>query len=81
MKRAKLMLAAIALFAVVGGAYAVKANRASTRIYVSTTVGGAFSVTKTGFTFAEIGLPVTGFAYSTSTTLTTVPLTTYYVGN
>lgn len=45
MKKAKVMLTAIAVFAVVGGALAVKASRFGSTIFAATTSGGAATVT------------------------------------
>jgi hypothetical protein len=56
MKKAKIALLAIAVFAVVGGAYALKA-RSEHGLYFTTEEGGACSSYRTGVTLVGTGTP------------------------
>lgn len=79
MKRAKMLLAAIAVFAVVGGAYAFKAREFHS-IFVPTVANGACTFEITGRTT----LPTTGATVLRSATIvasTTCPLTTVYISD
>ena len=87
MKKARLILSAIAVFAVIGGAYAVKASRfAAGNIYYYTTtaVGGPLTYTlqplKT--TAPGIGSLTTGYTTTAGPTysLTTTWITTTIIG-
>lgn len=78
MKKAKVMLTAIALFAIVGGALAIKANRATDRVY-TTNAAGLCIVTVPAATTQP------GKAFITTTSVSTVfggpcILQPYYVG-
>jgi len=56
MKKAKLILAGIACMAVVGGAYAIKANRITKFIYVDTTTApGLCTIVKSPATTTNVG--------------------------
>ena len=69
MKKAKIMLTAIAVFAVIGGALAFKARQLNT--FYSTAPNGQCSATfRTTYTTAEVGEPLT-FTTRLSTTTTT----------
>ncbi|SFM79325.1 hypothetical protein SAMN05428949_0812 [Chitinophaga sp. YR627] len=79
MKKARIALAAIAIFAVAGGTLAFK-SRALDFVYVAG-ANGQFTSKLYGYTFAPGQTTVTGRATTISTTATTIPTTTYYVGN
>lgn len=68
MKRAKLILAGIACMAVVGGAYAVKANRFGKVIYTTTASTGKCNVTLPNY-YTTNAAP--GFAVYATTAFTT----------
>jgi len=69
MRKAKVILSAIAVFAVVGGAFALKANRQSDKLYVGSGGVGAFPTTYiTGYRLTPLN--GVGINYTATTTLT-----------
>jgi hypothetical protein len=91
MKKAKVILSAIAILAVVGGAFAFKASRIlypfySTRTFTTTTIAGGPTVTltycdvpffTTYTTISAAGVIPTTLSYSTTSTTTTCTLLLY----
>lgn len=83
MKKAKIALVAIAVFAVVGGAYAFKAKRATDKIYYTTVPGGVATLTLSSVTLtAAPGASPLSSTFATTIYNTTTPenLVPYYRG-
>jgi hypothetical protein len=81
MKKAKMMLAAVAVFAVIGGAFAFKAQSAKT--FYSNTAATApctvpFNTTAT-LVNRNLGTVAAGVRLSTTSTTAACPLTTLYI--
>jgi len=76
MKKAKIVLTAIAIFAIAGGAFALKANRANQGIYFGTEAGGATVVYSFGY---KTTAPTTAAFTTFATTLSTAPVVYTYV--
>ncbi|SHM83764.1 hypothetical protein [Chitinophaga sp. CF418] len=81
MKKAKLALVAIALFAVAGGAFAFKVKRASDKVYITTVAGARATSTILGATTLTTG-DLLGTGYITTQFNQPTPTTTapYYEG-
>ncbi|MBW8683043.1 hypothetical protein [Chitinophaga rhizophila] len=77
MKKAKFALATIAMFAVVGGAFAFKAARLNQRIYYATTANQPATLTISSATLAP-GSQYLGTAYATTSYSSVVTKTTAY---
>jgi hypothetical protein len=82
MKRAKLMLAAIAVVAIAGGVYASKAKRITDHIYVRGASGTLCTRTLTTYTLAaEPGQLPAGTTFATIVPNAQCPVTVpYYTG-
>lgn len=78
MKRAKIALSAIAVFAVIGGAFAFKAKNSAVQIYTHAAGDAATKCTVplTGYTDDRFLEPTIGTLLTTATTLPTLPCTT-----
>ncbi|TWV96184.1 hypothetical protein [Chitinophaga pinensis] len=79
MKKAKIVLSAVALFALVGGAFAFKATRTNHTLY-SYTAGGCISPTSLPYTTVNEGLGTTALTtvYTISLPGRTCPATTLF---
>jgi hypothetical protein len=73
MKKAKVMLTAIAVMAVVGGALAFKAKKFGSTIYCTDSATGVCKFEKSGFTLNPNGVGVQSFCVATDTWTTTCP--------
>jgi hypothetical protein len=77
MKKARILLAGIAMFAIIGGAFAVKSSRATDFLYVPGD-DGELTVKQNGITLKPG--PITFHGYVSTTTTSTAVITTYYAG-
>jgi hypothetical protein len=82
MKRAKIVLTAVALFAVVGGALAFKATRSLRTLYITNAQGQCkstfFTTLTTAQQFPNQPIATVTSSYSTLPTNAACPLTTWY---
>jgi hypothetical protein len=82
MKRAKIVLTGVALFAVIGGALAFKATRTAQTLYSTNAQGQCKVTVLTSLTLVrqQPGQPIETITnlYSTATTNAACPLTTWY---
>jgi len=67
MRKAKIILSAIAIFAVAGGAFAFKATRVTDRVYYCPAPGESPTTTITGFKVTGVNIGATTFATSLTT--------------
>ncbi|SEW24827.1 hypothetical protein SAMN05421841_1820 [Chryseobacterium wanjuense] len=85
MKRAKIVLAGVALFAVIGGAFAFKASRVPQPLFTENAAGicnvpTTLFLTLTPPTPGQLPITTTDLYYTTRLT-TSCPLTTWYTIN
>lgn len=83
MKKAKLVLSAVAVFAVIGGAFAFKASRAPHQFYKTNAAGNCVSTVQVRYTTDENlaidpNLPIVQNTYYTTTRAGVCPTTTIF---
>lgn len=79
MKKAKMLLAGIACFAVIGGAFAFKSARQARFLYVPEVAGGACTFKSLGITLLKpSGNPTTYSGFASTTTNATCPVVDYF---